>query len=222
ENEAATSGTGNTSQGTPTYSLFSQDTDLNTVTGNLTQNLPRQFRLATSAHVSKGTVTDDGVPYPYHDYGGLATLTRSFSMDEIAANQPFIYNQSRSEAASLGVACRGLNLSGGYQYASGLALQVGTSLIYVTNPGVVSPLLGTPVLSSTSGTNLTGSYRSRLNRLMVLGYWYRFNYTAEHAPTTDYSLLNLHASYKLRRLRLIAGYQRQSQVLGAGQSNIYN
>ncbi len=231
ENETAASGTGNTSQGTPTYSPFSQITDLDTVTGNLTQNLPRQFRIATSAHVSEGTVKDNGIPYPYHDYGGLATLTRpvgqwtvtgSFSMDEIAANQPLIYNQSRSEAASFGVAYRGLNLSGGYQYGSGLALQVGTSVIYVTNPGVVSPLLGTPVLSSTSGTNVTGSYRSRRNRLMVLGYWYRYNYTIEHAPTTDYSLLNFHAFYKLRRLRLIAGYQRQSQVLGAGQSNLYN
>ena len=76
ENEVAASGAGNTSQGTPTYSLFSQDTDLDTVTGNLTQNLPRQFRLATSAHVSEGTVKDNGIPYPYHDYGGLATVTR--------------------------------------------------------------------------------------------------------------------------------------------------
>ena len=41
---------------------------------------------------------------------------------------------------------------------------------------------------------------------MVLGYWYRFNYTAEHAPNTDYSLFNFHVSYKLRRLRLIGGY----------------
>ncbi len=231
EVENATAGAVNTSQGTATYSLFTQDTDLDTVTGNLTQNLPRQLRLATSAHVSKGTVRDNGIPYPYHDYGGLATLTRpvgqwtltgSFSMDEIAANQPLIYNQSRSESVSLGVAYRGLNLSGGYQYGSGLALQLGSSLIYVTNPGVVSPSLGIPVLSSTSGTNLTGSYRSRRGRLMVLGYWYRFNYTTEHAPTTDYSLLNLHVSYKLRRLRLIAGYAKQSQMFGAGQSNIYN
>jgi hypothetical protein len=231
ENENATAGAVNTSQGTDTYSLFTQNTDLDTVTGNLNQNLPRQLRLATWAHVSEGTVKDNGIPYPYHDYGGLATLTRpvgqwtltgSFSMDEIAANQPLIYNQSRSESASLGVAYRGLNLTGGYQYGSGLALQLGTSLIYVTNPGVVSPSLGIPVLSSTSGTNLTGSYRSRRGRLMVMGYWYRFNYTNDHTPTTEYSLGNLHVSYKLRRLRLIAGYMRQSQTLGIGQSNIYN
>jgi hypothetical protein len=35
-------------------------------------------------------------------------------------------------------------------------------------------------------------------------------------------LFNLRASYKLRRLRLIAGFMKQSQVLGLGQSNIYN
>src|SRR5208282_1081429 len=131
---------GNTSQGTPTYSLFSQDTDLNTVTGNLTQNLPRQFRLATSAHVSKGTVTDDGVPYPYHDYGGLASLTRpvgqwtltgGFTLDEMAANQPSMYDQNKTESVFLGAGSRGLNLSAGYQYGSGLALQMGTGLIFV-------------------------------------------------------------------------------------------
>ena len=55
-----------------------------------------------------------------------------------------------------------------------------------------------------------------------MGYWYRFSYTTENAPTTEYNLLNLHVSYKLRRLRLIAGYQKQSQTFGVGQSNIFN
>jgi hypothetical protein len=230
-NQTSATGTSNTSQGPDTYSLFSENLNLETGAVNLTQNLPSQFRLASSAHVSEGTLHEEGLPYPYHDYGGMATLTRpvgqwtltgSFSLDEIAANQPSIYNKSKSESASLGAAYRGLSLSGGYQYGSGLALQVGTSLIYITNPQAVSPVLGIPVLSSTSGTNLTGSYRSRRGRLMLYGYWYRFSYTTDHLPTTDFNLFNVHASYKLRRLRLIAGYLRQSQVLGVGPSNVYD
>jgi len=70
--------------------------------------------------------------------------------------------------------------------------------------------------------NLNGSYRSRRGRLIVNGYWYRFNYTTDHLPTTNYDLFNLRASYKLRRLRLIAGFMKQSQVLGLGQANTYN
>ena len=230
-NETSATGTSNTSQGPDTYSVFSQDLSLETGAVDLTQSLPRQFRLATSAHVSEGTLHEEGLPYPYHDYGGLVslthpvgqwTLTGSFSLEEIAANEPSIYNQSRSESASFGAAIRGLSLSGGYQYGSGLALQVGSSLLFVSNPQAVSPVLGIPVLSSTSGTNLNGSYRSRRGRLIVNGYWYRFNYTTDHLPTTSYDLFNLRASYKLRRLRLIAGFMKQSQVLGLGQSNIYN
>src|SRR5208282_192373 len=230
-NETSATGTSNTSQGPDTYSVFSQDLSLETGAVDLTQSLPRQFRLATSAHVSEGTLHEEGLPYPYHDYGRLVslthpvgqwTLTGSFSLEEIAANEPSIYNQSRSESASFGAAIRGLSLSGGYQYGSGLALQVGSSLLFVSNPQAVSPVLGIPVLSSTSGTNLNGSYRSRRGRLIVNGYWYRFNYTTDHLPTTSYDLFNLRASYKLRRLRLIAGFMKQSQVLGLGQSNIYN
>jgi len=229
-NESATTGAANTS-GTGTYSPFSQDVDLETGAVNLNLNLRSQFRLATSAHVSEGTLTENGSPYPYHDYGGLASLTRpvgqwtvtgSFNLEKIAVNEPGTNNESTSEAVSLAAAYRGLNLSGGYQYGSGLAVTLGTSVIYVTSPQVVSPVLGIPIHSTTSGTNLQGSYQSRRSRLMVLGYWYRFTYTTENAPTTEYNLLNLHVSYKLRRLRLIAGYQKQSQTFGVGQSSIFN
>ena len=225
--ENATAGAGNTTQSTAPYSLLFQDTDVDTGTVNLSQYLPDRFQLATSAQVSKGTIKDDGIPYPYHDYGGLASLTRpvgqwtltgSFLLDEMAANQPLIYNQSRTEGASLGIAYRGLNLSAGYQYGSGLALQMGTGLIFVNSPQIINPVLGAAVPSSTSGTTLTGSYRSRKGRLVLQGYWYHFNYTTDHLPGTEFSLINLHGSYKLRRLRLIAGYMKQTQMLGVSPS----
>ncbi len=216
--------------GTATYSLYTQDINLNTSAVNVSQNLPRQFKLSTLAHVSEGTLKDQGVPYPYHDYGGLASVTRpvgqwlltgSFGLEEIAANQPSTYNKSTSKNISFGAGYRGLSVSGGYTSGSGLALQTGTGLLFVTNPQVVSPLLGIPVLSSTTGTNLTGSYRSRRGRLMLSGYYYRFNYTADQRPATEFNMFNFRGSYKLRRLRLIAGFMRQSQVLGVGSSGLY-
>ena len=226
--ENATAGAGNTTQSTaPSYSLLFQDTDVDTGSVNLGQYLPDQFQLAASAHVSTGTIKDDGIPYPYHDYGGLASLTRpvgqwtltgSFLLDEMAANQPSIYDQSKTEGIALGAGYHGLKLSAGYQYGSGLALQMGTGLIYVNSPQILNPVLGTAVPSTTSGTTLTGSYRSRKGRLLLQGYWYHFNYTTDHLPSTEFDLINLHGSYKLRRLRLIAGYMKQTQMLGVSPS----
>lgn len=210
------------------YSLFTQHTDLNLGAANVTQRLPRQFQLAASGHVSGGTLTEEGSPYPYHAYGGLATLTRpvgqwklsgSFDLEEIATNEPGTYNRSKSESASFTAAYRGLNLSGSYLYGSGLAVQVGDSLVYVSQP--VNPVLGVPVLSTTRGTSLLGTYQSRRGRLVLSGSWYRFSYITAAVPTNEYDLYNFHASYKLRRLRLIAGFVKQSQTLGVGQSNIF-
>jgi len=229
-NEIASAGTLNAPQSTDTYSLFSQVLDLNSVAGSLTENLPDQFRLSTSAQVSEGTLQENGVPYPYHSYGGLASLTRpvgqwtltaSFNLNETAAYDPLTYNQSTAKAVTFGAAYKGLNVSGGYQYGSGLAEQIGSSVVYVNNPQAVSPVLGIPILSSTSGTILNGNYRSRRGRLMLTGYFFRFHYTADNVANTEYNLFNLHASYKLRRLRLIAGYVKNSQSMGAASSGLY-
>jgi len=219
-------GSGSTSQNTS--SLFTQHIDVNSGNLNLTQRLPRQFQLLAAGHLSGGTLTEYATPYPYHAYGGLANLTRpvgqwtltsSFDLEEVTTDAPGTYNRSKSESASLTAAYRGLNLSGGYLYGSGLAMQVGNSLVYVNQP--VGPVLGAPVLSSTRGTDLIGSYRSRRGRWMLSGYWYRYNYSIVAVPTSQFNMYNFHASYKLRRLRLIAGFVKQSQELGLEQSNTF-
>ncbi len=216
--------------GTAPYSLYSEAIDANTGSMNLGQELPWQLKLATSAHVSEGTEKDNGVPYPNHDYGGYAsvvrpvggwTLTASFNLENNAANHQLLYNQTTAKGISFGAGYRGLNLAAGYQYGSGLAIQMGNSLLFVTSPVVISPLLGIPTMSSTSGATLTGSYRSRRGRLEVMGYAERFSYTTDHLPTTEFSSVNLHVSYKLRRLRLIGGYTRQSQLLSVGPLGTY-
>jgi len=55
----------------------------------------------------------------------------------------------------------------------------------------------------------------------VMGYAERFSYTTDHLPATEFSLINLHVSYKLRRLRLIGGYTRQSQLFRVGPLGTY-
>jgi len=217
---------GSAATGETSTSVFSQHTNLNTDNVILAQQLPDQFRLSTSGHVSVGTLTEYGSTYPYHDYGGIATVGRpvgqwtlsgNVNLEEIATNAPGTYNRSDSKSVFASAAYRGLTLSGGYLFGSGLAEQVGNSLVYLNQP--VGPVLGVPVLSSTRGTSVTGSYRSRRGRLMLEGYWYRFNYSTENAPSSGYNLFNVHASYKLRRLRLIAGFVKQSELVG--QANTF-
>jgi len=219
----------NPSQTPTSYSLFSETTDLNTGAVDLSLKLPRECQLAAAAHVSEGTIKDNGIPYPDHDYGGRATVTRpvrgwiltgSYSLEKNAANHELIYNESTSQGISFGVASRGLSLTGGRVYGSGLALQVGNSLIVVPNPVAITPVLGTPILTSTTGSTLMGSYRSRRGRVVVMGNWGHFNYTTDNFGTTN-NLLNLQASYKLRHLRLIAGYMKQSQAYNVGSLGTY-
>lgn len=216
---------------TASFGRFTQGTDMDTGGVSMSQNLPDHFKVTSSAHVSRGTLRDNEVPFPNHDYGGLVsvarplgewTLTGGFNFNKNAANHALIYNESTAKSISLGATYRGLTLFVSRQSGSGLALQVGNNLLFVTNPEVVGGLLGIPVLSSTTGRIITGSYHSRKNRLMLRGSWGHFSYTTSHIPATEYSLLNLNASYKLRRLRFIAGFVRQSQAFSIGPSGIFD
>ena len=229
--ENPTTGAASTSEGTTAYTLFSETMYANMGTVSVTERLPDQFKLVTSAHASKGTITEDGIPYPDHDYGGFATVSRpvgewkltgSFILDRNTADQQLIYNQTSSESYSLSAAFRRLSLSAGRAYGSGLALQVGNNLVWVTSPVVVSSLLGTPVLSNSTGTTVSASYQSQRSRLSMYGNWGRFNYTTNNQLASAYTVLNLYATYKLRRLRLIAGYTKQSQTFGTGSSGAYD
>lgn len=205
------------------YEYFYQVTDSDVVSTSLSQNLPRQFRLTTSSHVSIGGIKDNGVLYPNHDYGGIMSLTRnvgawiftgSLNVYRNDASRAFLFNENRATGISIAAAYRGLKLSFSHDNGSGTAIQVGNSLVWVTNPGVVTPLLGVPVQSSTSGTSVTGSYRSRSGKLNVTGNWGRFNYATAQFARDQYTLFNVRASYKLRRLRLIGGALKQSQAFG--------
>lgn len=220
-----------TSVGTVSTVLSTQNINADTESVNVIQRMPNQFKLATSAHVSEGTITEAGIQSPNHDYGGNASLTRplgswtlvgNFSLDKNVNNLDLIFSQSSSKSFSVSASFRNLSLSGGRQYGSGLALQSGNSIIFVTNPAVVSPILGTPLLSDTIGTTVTGSYQSRKKRFMASGSWGRFSYTTNSTPSTDYDLLNLYVAYKLRRLRLIGGYVTRSQTFGNLPANSYN
>jgi hypothetical protein len=220
-----------TSMGTVSTVLGTQSINADTGSVNVIQRLPNQFKLATSAHVSEGTITEAEIQSPNHDYGGYAslirplggwTLTGNFSLDRNVNNLDLMFNQSSSTSLSLSASFRHLSLSAGRQYGSGLAVQSGNGIIFVTNPVVVSPILGTPLLSDTTGTTVTGSYQSPKRRFVATGSWGRFDYTTNRAPATVYDLVNLYAAYQLRRLRLLGGYITRTQTFAGLSANSYN
>ncbi len=220
----------NPPQFTTGYPL-SWSTDLDTVAMDLSQSLPDAFKLSGSAHVSKGTLYENGIPLPDHDYGGFVSLTRpvgewtltgSFTLDKNSVDRELIHNESTTKGVSLGAGYRGLALFATFQYGNGLAMQLGNNLLFISHPQVILPVLNAPVLSSTSGRIFTGSYHSRTTRLMVRGYWGHFDYTTNNLPATSYTLLNFNGSYRLRRLRLIAGYVKQSQLFNVGTPGLFD
>jgi hypothetical protein len=217
--------------GTVSTVLGTQSINADTGSVNVIQKMPNQFKLATSAHGSEGTITEAGIQSPNHDYGGYAslirplggwTLTGNFSLDKNVNNLDLMFNQNSSKSFSLSASFRHLSLSAGRQYASGLAVQTGNSILFVTNSVAVSPILGIPLLSDTTGTTVTGSYQSRKRRFIATGSWARFNYTTNRAPSTAYDLVNLYAAYQLRRLRLLGGYITRSQTFGGLAAASYN
>jgi hypothetical protein len=117
--------------------------------------------------------------------------------------------------ASTTAGYRGLTLSAAYQKGSGRAVQLDGQLIWVTSP---TSDLGVPTLSSTSSIMMNGSYHSRRGRLLVTGNYGRYAYGTSLQPETKYDIMNIRAAYKLRRLRLLAGFSRQSQIASSGTS----
>jgi hypothetical protein len=203
---------------------FSQSVATNMLGVSLTHTLPFRLKLMTTTHVTEGTIYDNGIPYPDRDYGGLATLTRNvgewrvngtLTFEKTEANQALIDNQNTSKGASVAVSYRNLNLSASRQYGDGYAVQLGSNLVPISGPTAVSSVLGTPLLTNSVETAFTGSYRSRSGRFMVTGGWWHFNYATEDQPSTESTLYHVRASYKLRRLRLLAGYVVQSQTFNS-------
>jgi hypothetical protein len=206
------------------YMFFYQTVGSNTGSVNLNQTLPARFKLTANTHVGVGTLRENGIQYPNHDYGGLASLehpagdwtfTGSVNVEKNDADHALIYNESTAKAFSLTAAHHGLNVSATRSYGDGLALQLGDSLVYINNPGVITPVIGIPVLSNTSGTSLVGSYRTKSGRLVVTGNFGHFNYETAGLLTNQNTFVNLRASYQLRRLRLVAGFIDNSQQLAA-------
>ena len=213
------------------YTFFYQTVDTNTGTVSLNQGLPDNFKLTANTHVSIGTLKDNGIPYPNHDYGGLASvehpvgqwlLTGSVNVEKNDADHELIHNESTAKAFSLTAAYHGLNISATRSYGNGLALQLGDSLVFVNNPTVITPVIGAPVLSSTTGTSLVGSYRTRNGRLVIMGNFGHFNYQTASLTTNQNTFVNLRVAYKLRRLRLVTGFIDNTQELGTNSLGNFN
>jgi hypothetical protein len=219
---------GSTLPPTPLVSLSTMYTRGDTGTVSLNQNLPARMQLVATAHGNHGTLEQSGIQYPTEGYGWVVSITRPFgewnvlgSLSHELADTTVDTSSDRATSTMLSttVEFRGLNVSAAYQTGSGRAVQLDGQLIWVTSP---TSTLGVPTLSSTSSFTASGSYHSRRGRLLVTGNYGRFDYGTSLQPDTKYNIMNIRASYKLRRLRLISGFAKQSQLSSASGATPFN
>jgi hypothetical protein len=218
----------------PPFVPSSQARDVQTGTVSLSRDLPAQLKLSNVASLSLGTLLDRGTAYPDsgiahpdHRYSEQLSLTRplgrwrltgSFSLSKDSGDRLFTHSESTAKGFGVSGETRGLRFSLLHQSNQGLALQVGNSLVFISNPLPLSPVLGPLALTGSASTSVTGVYQAWHNRFSVSGMWQRSNYTIDNKPQTASSTLSLEASFRLRRVRLIAGYLTQSQSFDIGTS----
>jgi len=108
-------------------------------------------------------------------------------------------------------------------YQSGLALQVGNGLVFVSNPeAALQTPLGTVLsLNSTVQTMFIGVLRPRRKRLSIVVSFVRFGYDNAGLPATDATLLNATVSYRFRRLALQTGYRSSNSHVYTLSSVVY-
>jgi hypothetical protein len=219
---------GSTLPPTPLISLSTMYTRGDTGTVSLNQNLPARMQLVFTANGNHGSLEQSGIQYPTEGYGWVVSVTRPFGEWNVLGSVSHQYtnttvdtsaDQASSTMLSTTVAFRGLNVSAAYQTGTGRAVQLDGQLIWVTSP--TSPL-GVPTLSSSNSFMASGSYHSRRGRLLVTGNYGRFDYGTSLQPDTKYNIMNIRASYKLRRLRLISGFAKQSQLSSLSGATPFN
>jgi len=116
-----------------------------------------------------------------------------------------------------------LRLSVRRTYQSGLAMQVGSGLVFVNNSqnALLTPLSTALSMNSTVQTAIIGSYEPGKKRLSVNGYWTRFGYINQGSQVSNATMFNGVISYRLRLLHLQAGYVlSNSQLVAQGESGL--
>jgi hypothetical protein len=109
-------------------------------------------------------------------------------------------------------------------YHSGLALQIGNSLVFVNNPGtaLLTPL-GTALLDNSNvQTMIVAAFRPGSKRLRISGSYTRFGYDNAGVNVTNATLFNGTVSYRLRRLTVQTGFRySNSHVFSASNPSFH-
>ena len=156
------------------------------------------------------------VASPEHTYGFTLNVSRQITPRlKLSGDAEVNHNTTAypihfvNDTKSFGVLAEGQawRLSTRLLIQSGLSVQVGSGVVYLNEQSLTETPLDT-VLSNTSNNQFTvlGTYRPGKKRLSVDGSWTRFSYSSGGAQVEASQMINLFVSYRLRRLRVQAGY----------------
>jgi len=227
------------------YAYQHTDTEAGTFTGLTTGRTLRvgfsnmfsgQLQFGANMHFDQRDIESTSVGLgqvdsPEHGWGFTVSAARplnpiwrlsgDFEINRSMTSFP-LQVESNSEGFGLRAESTAFQLSMRRMYQEGLSVQVGNGLIFVGDPqGALLTPLGA-ALSNTSNvqTILMGTYRPGRKRFSVSGSWSHFGYDNGGRPATDATMIYGLVSYRLRRLRLQAGYaSSNSQLYGQNTSN---
>ena len=166
---------------------------------------------------------------PSHDYGFQINAARpvhdfikvavDFDYNTGVTDSP-LYFQSKSTGLGIRVDSRSWQVVVHRGYQDGLALQVGNGVVFAN--GQQTPLNSVLSMNSNVQTSVMGSYQPGRKRLEISGTWISYSYDNQGVQVTGASLYNFSAGYRLRRLRLKAGfYQSTAQAFTSQNSSPY-
>ena len=187
-----------------------------------TNTFAHHIQVSATVHYDQSLIENDvassgSIQSPGDDYGFTFTAGRRLN-DEWRLSGDFQFFHASTEfpvhvvednkSLDIRLDSRALKLSVRRSYQSGLAMQVGSGLLFVNNlqNALLTPLGTALSMNSTVQTMIIGSYEPGKKRLSVNGYWTLFGYSNHGSQVSNATMFNGVISYRLRLLHLQAGY----------------
>lgn len=215
-------------------STLGGEADTKTLRAGISSMVPYKVFFSGSMHydqrdLKSNTVSSGRVNSLGNNYGFVLSGTRPVT-DRLKLSVDFDYNDGTTEypvyfeskTKTLGVRAESPSwqLSLHRNYQQGLAMQVGNGVVFVSDSqqALLTPLGSALSMNSNVQTVLTGTYQPGRKRLRVAGSWIQFSYDNRGQHVTDASLYNFVVSYRLRLLRLQAGFYRSTSQAFTGRN----
>jgi hypothetical protein len=207
-------------------------TDNQNFTVGAFRNLPHRVKVGANAHVGFHDVTSNFISSGrnYGISGDISTslgrrwkLSGDVRLDHVVSEFT-LRSESTVKSFSIHAESHTWQLWMQHQQQDGLALQLGNSVSFITNPEPIqlTPLFPALLSTNSLNTQAQATFSPGKKRLLVMGSWTHLSYNTDALHLTDTTVIYGVVSYNLRRLRLQAGYiSTDSQAFALNRKTAY-